>query len=320
MDKLLGFLNLGAVVVKRVRYDDDLVDRLNHRYTPFLFFIFCFLVMSRQYIWGTAMSCWTPAHFTSSYIQYTNMACWVTNTYYIPMETYDIPDAVNGGREYQQIINYYQWVPLILIFQALFYYAPYAIWDTYNRQSGIDVPSFVDAGFMLKSTKLEDRKKVLTNITNYFHEYLMSTKVYGSETWYKTFKKHSVSRRLMVLIGIQYGNYITALYLTCKLLYVINAISQMWIINIFLANDYTLYGTQILANYYHGLEEWTGSDRFPRVAMCDFQVRAIARVQTHTVQVTNMCIHIIILFSSFPFLCLFVCLYVRLYVRHMLPC
>ncbi len=288
MDKLFGFLNLGAVVVKRVRYDDDIIDRLNHRYTPFLFFFFTFLVMSRQYIWGTAMSCWTPAHFTSSYIQYTNMACWVSNTYYVPMETYDIPDAAKDGREYHQVITYYQWVPLILIFQALLFYAPYALWDTYNRQSGIDVPSFVDAGFMLKTTsRSEDRKKVLTNITNYFHEYLMSTKVYGSETWYTTFKKHSVSRRLMVLFGIQYGNYITGLYLICKLLYVINAISQMWIINIFLANDYTLYGRQILANYYHGLEEWTGSDRFPRVAMCDFQVRAIARVQTHTVQVTS---------------------------------
>ena len=104
MDKLLGFLNLSTLGARQQK-DDDFVDRLNHRYTTFIFVIFAIVVTTRQYV-GDPINCWAPAHFTSNYIDYTNKICWVSNTYYIPFNVINIPE----NRQPRKMINYYQWV------------------------------------------------------------------------------------------------------------------------------------------------------------------------------------------------------------------
>ncbi len=284
MDKLLGFLNLSILKSERTKNDDDAIDRLNHRYTPFIFTIFAVVVTSRQYVWDP-ISCWTPAHFTSSYIQYTNMVCWVSNTYYLPFGVQEIPDVLKEDNDRRQMINYYQWVPLILLFQALLFHAPFAIWKALNSKSGIDVTAVVDAGCLLQCfNQKEKRNEVIEHLSNQFDDYLISTREYRSESWFTNFR-HSVSRKLVILCGLRYGNYVLGLYLGCKILYVINAICQIFVINIFLANEFPIYGLEILSKWYAGVEHWSGSWRFPRVTLCDFKVRALARVQTHTVQV-----------------------------------
>lgn len=54
------------------------------------------------------------------------MICWVKNTYYVPMED-PIPPQDLPAEEYKYI-SYYQWVPLILLFQALLCYLPSVLW------------------------------------------------------------------------------------------------------------------------------------------------------------------------------------------------
>lgn len=51
---------------------------------------------------------------------YTDNMCWIKNTYYIPLGD-QIP---NKDEEITTEINYYQWVPIVLIVQALFFYLP----------------------------------------------------------------------------------------------------------------------------------------------------------------------------------------------------
>jgi len=43
----------------RCNLDDDLVDRLNRRYTPVIFVLFAILVSGRQFF-GESMHCWCP--------------------------------------------------------------------------------------------------------------------------------------------------------------------------------------------------------------------------------------------------------------------
>ena len=114
MDKLLGFLNLSTLGSIRLRRDDDCIDRLSHRYTTFLLLIFAIIITSKQYV-GDPISCWAPGHFTSSYVDYTNKMCWVSNTYYVSFSQKHIP----GPEAPRKLINYYQWVPLILLVQTV---------------------------------------------------------------------------------------------------------------------------------------------------------------------------------------------------------
>lgn len=83
--------------------------------------------------------------------------------------------------------------------------------------------------------------------------------------------------------GRRYGNYLVVLYLFVKLLYIANVIGQIFALNAFLGQNFSLYGIDVLSALAKG-EDWTASPRFPRVTMCDFKVRRLGNVQRYTVQ------------------------------------
>jgi hypothetical protein len=70
----------------------------------------------------------------------------------------------------------------------------------------------------------------------------------------------------------------TLAYLSIKLLYIINTISQFFLLNNFLSFEFTSYGVEALKKIYNG-EDWFESPRFPRVTMCDFMVRRLGSNQ-----------------------------------------
>jgi len=51
-------------------------------------------------------------------VDYTNNVCWVSNTYFVHFDD-DIPKHEYTKKETE--IGYYQWVPMILLFQALLF-------------------------------------------------------------------------------------------------------------------------------------------------------------------------------------------------------
>ena len=64
-----------------------------------------------------------------------------------------------GGRT----IAYYQWTPLILLLQALLFYAPCAIWRRVGDNSGIDVGNLIESGQLIATVQMEAnvRKKIV---------------------------------------------------------------------------------------------------------------------------------------------------------------
>jgi len=103
------------IVKSNVRNDDDLSDRLSHRYTVILLVVFAVIVSATQYV-GSPIHCWSPAYFTDSHVAFADNICWVTNTYYLP-EPNVMPGQPGAMKRH---IAYYQWVPLVLLTQVRF--------------------------------------------------------------------------------------------------------------------------------------------------------------------------------------------------------
>jgi innexin len=74
------------------------------------------------------IKCWVPAFFTQNYETYANQVCWISNTYYVN-QTATMPEGPLAEETKKSTeIKYYQWVPFILLIQALFLYIPRIMW------------------------------------------------------------------------------------------------------------------------------------------------------------------------------------------------
>ena len=69
MDSLISAV--GGIAKVNVRNDDDIIDRLHHRYTVIFFIIFTVVVSTTQYV-GDPIHCWCPAYFTGNHEDFTN--------------------------------------------------------------------------------------------------------------------------------------------------------------------------------------------------------------------------------------------------------
>ncbi|CAD5123465.1 DgyrCDS11810 [Dimorphilus gyrociliatus] len=178
MDKIIGVV--GSIPISKTRKDDTSADRLSHRFMTAKLIVFALVVSAKQFV-GDPITCWVPAHFSGGWEEYTNSYCWIKNTYFLPFEEH-IPKV----GEKREMIPYYQWVPIIFLVMALFFYLPSAI---------------------------------------------------------------------TVLVSLNY----------------------------FMGSNFHMYGFQVLMELSAG-RDWTDSHRFPRVTMCDLDVRRLGNIHRYTVQ------------------------------------
>lgn len=89
--------------------------------------------------------------------------------------------------------------------------------------------------------------------------------------------KHQVGSSKLKLLNLfvctrNTGSAVTCLYISCKLLYTINIVGQVLLLNTFLGNKDTWYGFKVMEDLMRG-HEWEESGNFPRVTLCDFEVK-----------------------------------------------
>jgi len=66
----------------------------------------------------------------------------------------------------QVLISYYQWVPLILLFQAMLAFVPCLVWRFVNKRSGVNMAAIMDAArHSSQAHYLEIREKVRLTLT-----------------------------------------------------------------------------------------------------------------------------------------------------------
>ncbi|CAG9529883.1 unnamed protein product [Cercopithifilaria johnstoni] len=269
------------------KYDDDVVDRCNYLVTNIMLLICAITVAAKQYV-GEPLQCWVPAEFQDGWEQYIENFCFVENTYFVPFED-DIPTDATKRDQYQ--IQYYQWIPFILALQALLFLVPRIIWIMFNWRTGLNMQAIVDAAILTR--KVGEKRYLKKRTKNQENSFAQAQQI----TYVMDFnRRKSQYAKLMVPLR---QIYVTALYLLCKCLNVINIIGQLYLLNRFLGMQYYFWGFGVLNDLIHG-REWFISGNFPRVTLCDVIIREIGNTNRKTVQ----CVLMINMFNEKIFLSL----------------
>ncbi len=163
----------------------------------------------------------------------------------------------------------------------------------------------VDAGIKYDNVdKFIDREKILAYITRNIERFINSRHskkllnfLYLSNSYKKPSEikdeKGFIASTLYTLrisfksfcfcIGKPFGNYLVILYMLVKTLWLTNAVSQLFLLNHFIGNDYHAFGFEVIKMLLTG-QEWNEFKHFPRVTYCDFKIREIGNYHDWTVQ------------------------------------
>lgn len=137
------------------------VDELNRRWTPALFIVLGIFTMIGQIYIGP-VACNFPGHFSESDVKYGNFRCFTAThlgeSSFKALST--IPTVSSDFEEDKTYIRtLYQYVPLILILQAMFLRILYFLWKFGERKLGIHfdlTPRKYDANGKSIGIKLAD--------------------------------------------------------------------------------------------------------------------------------------------------------------------
>ncbi|UJR09573.1 hypothetical protein I4U23_013808 [Adineta vaga] len=265
---------------KKSNYDDLLVDRLHNRYTVAILICFCIAISTYDYI-GDPLRCWVPAQFTDNYEDYTNLLCYIQNTYHISRNE-SVPNDVNKRR--QQTLKYYQWMHFILLLQALFFSLPRFFWQAFNNRIGLSIGNLVDASIQSETFESKtDRYAVIQYISDClqrYEEYINPSK-YAKSSYFK-----HLFDQCRLFCQARTGASLTCFYMFIKLLYIFNLIIQIYFLQHFLSYSdvsYFQYGFSVFHRLISGytLPE---SRLFPRITLCDFHIRELGEQHMYTVE------------------------------------
>lgn len=184
-----------------------------------------------------------------------------------------------------QVVGYYQWVPLMLLLQAMMCYLPSVIWAMNNHRPGLDMNRMVLLVSGMESINPDIRDKSISFICKHFDRALAYQREYRRSRYRRCLQ--AMAKHICFPIGRIYGNYLTSLYVFVKLLYIGNAFGQLWLMNKFLTDGrdtYYFYGFDVLKTVLKNKQPETFL--FPRVTLCDFKIRQMQNVHDYTLQCT----------------------------------
>lgn len=157
-----------------------------------------------------------------------------------------------------------------------------------NDRSGVNINNLVEAAETIQNALYpERREKTIKYMIRHLDHYLEYQ--HGYRAGCCACVRDFLSRGLCCFrIGNRHGNYLVALYVSTKLLYIINVVAQLFLLDVFLGAEYHLFGVHIVADVIAGsrppLQRGAGSRRFPTVTLCDFDIFQMGSSHRHTVQ------------------------------------
>ena len=163
----------------------------------------------------------------------------VSNTYYVADSQKHIPDV----SEARQVIGYYQWVPLILLCQALFFYVPRLFWKFFSSNTALDLAGITSTICQAQYVSgLEARDVSLRQAAKHFDTFLTPMSSVKAKQGRLGRVYQFMSKYGLCIFGQLSGNYVSAVYIFVKILYLTNVICQLFALNYFLGASFHMFG------------------------------------------------------------------------------
>ncbi|KAL3114510.1 hypothetical protein niasHT_011639 [Heterodera trifolii] len=254
----------------RARFTDS-IDRLNCHFVPLVLLFFVAMISANIIGFGgmEPMRCLRSPELNEEEREFALDYCTSKNQYYVAPEE-GIPWA-NPERRARQL-GYYHWVPILLLLQAMLFYLPNWLWNHLNQQSGIEFTKFIEEATKLKGMLLapiKERQEQVSQLREKLSEAVLDRDPY---------------RRIVgCRFGESMGAYVSLLYVCIKLLYLGNVASQFYLLNSFIGGDYQFWGLEVLKSLLNG-QNWQDSAIFPRISLCDIQIRRLGDTPRYTLQ------------------------------------
>lgn len=251
--------------------DDSRIYQVNCRYFVVVLVVFA-IGISIRHVVGVTIKCWCPAELRRFQVEYVDSYCWVSNTYYVPFKGPIPEDPLD--RE-QEELPYYQWVPIILIFQALLFYLPRWIWKNFCSRTGIIIKELIGMADQALYSTPDDQSDIIWNLASYMDRWIEIRDFNSSGG--------IILKKKLNNVGINRGNFLTALFFFIGILYSVISVLQFYFLDVVLKSDFRTLGIDFISNVLKD-EERQSMARFPRVTFCDLLIRQMANVQRWTVQ------------------------------------
>lgn len=280
---------------RKLKDNDFFSDRLSHRHTTKILVVFVLLATFKRFF-TSPINCWVPAEL-KRYEKYINKFCWIKGTYYVNQH-YDLNTLSVEARQ-ETLLHYYQWVYFFLLVQTFFFYFPRVLWcflshkildyDLFNMVEAAmkhdyaaydqhNIIRYLSANLTSEHNWLPAEKYELSN----YVKKLIRGKGEGSKKYNVDFPSTQMFLKRLV------NSSLTIAYVSVKLMYLANALIQLYLMNELLTdNTSNYYGTQILNTFIRGeadLANATDSRVFPRITICDVHTKELGTDHTYTVQ------------------------------------
>ena len=168
-----------------------------------------------------------------------------------------------------------------MLFQAFMFKVPNIVWKLLNGGAGVSLDKIVKLSEDTQCGSPDDRQEAIHNLALYLDKWLTTYQEYKHNIFVRA--KQRMSKVCFFICSRRGGTYLLGLFLGVKVLYLANVIGQFFILNAFMATEYNLYGFEVIESLVAN-RPMKESPRFPRVTLCDFEIRQLQNLQRWTVQ------------------------------------
>ncbi|KJH50604.1 innexin-3 domain protein [Dictyocaulus viviparus] len=234
--------------------DGDVADRLNYCVTTVGLVLTSAFISGWSFV-GSPIQCWFPAYYKGWWMEYALDYCYVQNTYFIPMTDVKVHNAFDFGSHIIEIPSNYT--------------------DRDAKQIGYYqwVPFILAAQAVL-----------------FYLPVVLWRSIYESSG----FKVRAICETCSLHANMddvtrQKNMKTIAAFLVqmVKFLYALNTIFQFIFLKNMLGVKSYMWGLEVTMDLWQG-REWPETGNFPRVTMCDYDVRVLGNLHRHTVQCVLM--------------------------------